>query len=99
LRREAVRLGLKLAPANGGDSICYAAHANSFLVRADGRLNKCTVALDLPANQVGRIHEDGTLELDRDRMLGWSLGLKTGDAGTLACPLRGVYTSEANTAR
>lgn len=115
LRREAVRLGLRLASANSGDPVCYAAHANSFLIRADGRLNKCTVALDLPANQVGRIHEDGTVGLHRERTLAWSRGLKTGDAATLACPLQGIesvattktaateplmlYTREANTAR
>lgn len=98
LRGESVRLGLRLAPANSGDPVCYAAHANSFLVRADGRLNKCTVALDLPANQVGRIHEDGTLELHRGRTLAWSRGLTTGDAGTLACPLQGIETAAAGAA-
>ena len=63
-------------------------------MRADGRLNKCTVALDHPANQVGRILEDGTLELDRDRTLAWSRGLDTGDAEELACPLQGIGRAE-----
>jgi uncharacterized protein len=94
LRDEASRLGLKLAQANAGDPVCYAAHANSFLIRADGRLNKCTVALDLPANQVGRIHEDGTLELDRKRTLAWSRGLDTDDAKALACPLQGINAAQ-----
>lgn len=92
LRGEAASLGLNLATANSGDPICYAAHANSFLIRADGRLNKCTVALDLPANHVGRIREDGTLELFRERTLAWARGLDTGDAKTLACPLQGIET-------
>lgn len=90
LRAQAASLGLKLAPQNAGDPICYAAQANSFLVRADGRLNKCTVALDHPANQVGWIHEDGTLDLDRGRALAWARGLESGQAKELACPLQGI---------
>lgn len=104
LRAQAASLGLRLAPQNGGDPICYAAQANSFLVRADGRLNKCTVALDSPANQVGWIREDGSLDLDRGRTLAWARGLDSGNAKELACPLQGIegpdrYTREANTAR
>jgi len=90
LRQRAEQLGLKLAGANAGEKICYAAHANSFLVRADGRLNKCTVALESPANQVGRIHEDGTVELTRERVLPWMRGLQSGEAAALACPLRKI---------
>lgn len=96
LREEAARLGLKLAQANAGDPVCYAAHANSFLVRADGRLNKCTVALELPANQVGRIREDGTLDLDRTKTLAWSRGLDSGSAKELACPLQGIGAVQAS---
>jgi uncharacterized protein len=110
LRRRAAELGLALASANGGDAICYATRANSFLIRADGRLNKCTVALDHPANQVGWMREDGTLDIDRGRTLAWARGLESGDAKTLACPLQGIgdalaagwrqrQMSEANTAR
>jgi uncharacterized protein len=90
LRRNAASLGIRLAGANSGEPICYAAHGNSFLVRADGRLNKCTVALDLPANQVGVIREDGTLELRQSRALAWMRGLRSGDPGALACPLQGI---------
>lgn len=90
LRQSAARLGIRLAGANSGEPICYAAHANSFLVRADGRLNKCTVALDLPTNQVGLIREDGTLELRQSRTLAWMRGLRSGDPGELACPLQGI---------
>lgn len=90
LRERATQVGLKLAGANSGEKICYAAHANSFLVRADGRLNKCTVALENPANQVGRIREDGTLELTRERVLPWMRGLQSGEAASLACPLHGI---------
>lgn len=35
--------------------ICYAAYPNGFVFRANGDIVKCTVALDHPNNQVGRI--------------------------------------------
>lgn len=68
--------------------MCYASKANAFVVRADGRVNKCTVALDHPGNQVGRLHEDGTLTLDKGLMLKWMRGLPSEEAGELRCPLR-----------
>ncbi len=61
------------------DGVCYAARGNSFLVRADGRLGKCTVALRHPKNDIGRIHEDGTLEIDAARAWPWMRGLASGD--------------------
>ncbi|MGE5178655.1 MAG: radical SAM protein [Bacteroidota bacterium] len=90
LRADAASLGLALASANTSDSICYAARANSFVVRADGRLNKCTVALDQPSNDVGRLEPDGTVRLRTDRMLPWMRGLASGEAEKLSCPLQGI---------
>jgi uncharacterized protein len=69
---------------------CYAARANSFVVRADGRVNKCTVVLDHPRNQVGRLHESGRLQLESGRMLDWMRGLSAGDALQMLCPMRGL---------
>ena len=45
------------------DSVCYAARGNSYVVRADGRLNKCTVALEHPNNLnlavfIGAVNQD-----------------------------------------
>lgn len=97
LRTAATSFGLTLAPANAGDSICYAARANSFVVRADGRLNKCTVALDHPANEVGRLEPDGTVRLRTDRMLPWMRGLASGEAKELSCPLQGITSWRPST--
>ncbi len=72
-----------------GDA-CYAAKANSFIVRADGRLSKCTVALDRPENDVGRLNADGTLALDRPRQRAWLRGLASGDTRELFCPMLGL---------
>lgn len=76
-------------------AICYASKANSFLVRANGRLNKCTQALEHPANQVGLIHEDGTLEITSQRMLMWMRGLRSAHPIELLCPMIGYADPSA----
>lgn len=89
LRYLASRLGLCQIEAKPSRPICYAAKANSFVVRADGRLNKCTVALEHPNNQVGRIREDGTVVLEKAPMLQWMRGLRSEDPAELKCPMIG----------
>lgn len=95
LKEYARSLGLKLFEVEPGHSICYAARANSFVVRANGRLNKCTVALEEPSNQVGMLHEDGAVELRPQPMTLWMRGLRSGDAAELKCPARGMATAAA----
>lgn len=75
--------------------ICYAARANSFVLRADGRLGKCTVALNDARNDVGHLNLDGTLEVKNERFFPWIRGLYTGNLDTLACPLHDVMSSQA----
>lgn len=65
---------------------CYAAHANSLVIRSDGTLAKCTVALGERANTVGRLLRDGTLSIDQDRFRVWLVGHCRGDLEFLACP-------------
>jgi uncharacterized protein len=88
---EAYARGRELAPYDVQSiaSICYASKANSFLVRADGRLNKCTKVLEHPANQVGRLREDGTLEISSEKMLRWMRGLRSAHPIELLCPMIG----------
>lgn len=71
---------------------CYAAAAYSFVVRSNGDLAKCTVALRHPQNRVGRLREDGTLELDQRKMRGWIRGVFSGDEQALRCPAAGYAT-------
>ena len=73
--------------AAGGNYICYAAKANSLLVRADGRIGKCTVALNDPRNDIGRLAEDGSVVIDNDKLRPWISGLGTLEVATLGCPL------------
>jgi uncharacterized protein len=67
--------------------VCYAAKPNQLLIRADGRLGKCTVALSSERNVVGRIETDGRVKLDADRMQFWTRGFLSGDPVELGCPL------------
>lgn len=55
-----------------GGLVCYAAKANSMVIRSDGTINKCTVALDADHNQVGRLHLDGSLDIDVDKFARWT---------------------------
>jgi len=90
LRRLAAARGIRQANVQQEDSICYAARGNSFVIRADGTVNKCTVALEHPRNRVGNLHPDGTLRLQADRVVPWMRGVKTADRAALACPMRGL---------
>ena len=53
------------------EAACYASKANSYVIRADGRIQKCTVALESDINNVGRIAQDGNLKLDQDKLKKW----------------------------
>lgn len=68
-------------------AMCYAGCANSFLIRADGRVGKCTVALADERNTVGRLTSNGRLELDSAKVLPWLRGLESFDLDVLRCPL------------
>jgi uncharacterized protein len=89
LRDLARQHGVEQCNLEHMDSVCYASRANSFVVRADGRLNKCCLALDDPANQVGRICADGSLEIS-PQVRPWLRGIWSGDAEALGCPRRGL---------
>ncbi len=81
-----------LSPVSEGDvvGICSAAKPNSFVIRSDGRLNKCSVALRHPDNQVGVLTPDGELELDGAKVPIWRRGLVSGDPEELICPAQGL---------
>lgn len=66
--------------------ICYASKPNSILIRADGRLGKCTVMFDNPMNDIGKIMEDGSLVIDNPRLRRWFHGLESMNLDALACP-------------
>jgi uncharacterized protein len=89
IRGKADRVDLVDANPTGLD-VCYAAKPNSLVVRADGRLAKCTVALSNSHNDIGRINPDGTLSVFNEKLGPWMRGWFTGDTAALACPLERV---------
>lgn len=70
--------------------ICYAAKPNSFAIRANGRLAKCTVALYDDRNDIGYLDTDGTIVIDNEKHRHWLKGWQTGDASLLGCPIGGL---------
>lgn len=88
LRSYAGSRGLNLMAVSPADAVCYAARADSYVVRANGDLNKCTVSLQHPNNRVGRLHEDGTVEVDAQKVLVWMRGLLSGNAAEMKCPMK-----------
>jgi uncharacterized protein len=80
-------------PAGEGEAdVCYAAAANSFGIRSDGRIVKCTTALDDARNDIGKIHESGKIELDPELVKMWMVGFHSGRPSELGCPLYKVRT-------
>lgn len=76
LDKSAIEKGLSvgnLAQGNlPGNGVCYAARPFNFIVGADGKLMKCTVSLDKDDNNVvGRIGDDGEMELDIEKLARW----------------------------
>jgi len=69
---------------------CYASAANSYVVRSNGELAKCTVALRHPENRVGVLLDDGAVTLDAEKMMGWMRGVFSGESEALACPMNGL---------
>lgn len=67
--------------------ICYAAKPNSIMVRANGGIGKCTVALNDDRNAIGRINEDGTLEISNTKLQKWFHGYADLSEKSLGCPL------------
>jgi uncharacterized protein len=56
-----------------GALACYASRPYHFIIGADGKLMKCSVALDTnDANVVGKITPNGSLEVDEDKFTFWT---------------------------
>ena len=89
-RAPAPRSDATAPPGPGHGEVCYATRGNHFVVRSDGRLCKCTIVLDHPMNQVGRLHDDGTVEISAAAMKPWMRGLWSGRESELLCPMMGL---------
>ncbi len=79
-----------------GSLACYAARPNHFIIGADGKVMKCTVALDTKeANIVGRITADGELDMDEEKLAFWTEPVFTGNSKCQKCVILPVCQSLA----
>jgi uncharacterized protein len=51
--------------------ICYSSCKNGYIIRPDGRIEKCTIALDDPANLVGIVDVGKGFIIDEEANLKW----------------------------
>ena len=70
-----------------GPYVCYAAQTNSIVIRANGTLAKCTVALSGERNSLGLLLDDGSLHFEDEKLKLWTRGLKSNDLMELKCPM------------
>lgn len=70
------------------NNVCYASKANSFVIRANGDIGKCTVALYDSRNKVGHLHDNGKIIIEKEKINPWLKGIKNLDLETMACPLK-----------
>lgn len=72
---------------------CYAAKPNSLVIRANGKIAKCTVAFNDPRNDVGTLNADGSVSLNKDLMRAFMAGFETMDMKKLDCPVWSIPKS------
>lgn len=66
--------------------ICYAAKPNSFVIRSDGSIAKCTVSLGSPHNNVGQLMADGSIKFNDSSLQRWFYGYRDLKPDMLSCP-------------
>ncbi len=89
LRDRIKKSGLHIYKINNIE-MCYAASMSQYLIRANGYIGKCTVALYDDKNIIGKINSDGTIIIDKDKLKYWIRGNFSNNIGELKCPLKYV---------
>ena len=74
---------------------CYASLPNHFVIRANGKVQKCTVALYDERNDVGELTPDGSFRWhSQERLASWSAGLLEGNLEKMQCPWRAMQKAD-----
>lgn len=89
LEELAQQFGLSITADEGG--VCYAAMPNSFVIRTDGSLLKCTVALDDERNIIGKIASGG-VEVDNEKHFPWIQSFFENNEKGMSCPAGNVLS-------
>lgn len=71
-----------------GNLACYAGKPNHYVIGSDGTVYKCTVALDLPSNKIGRMLSNGSLEIKKGAEDIWVTNNSLNDSVCFKCALR-----------
>lgn len=66
--------------------ICYASKPNSLVIRANGDIAKCTVALYDDGNRIGQLLTNGEIRIDQEKFRWWIRGFASLKAEELTCP-------------
>ena len=66
--------------------VCYATKPNSYVIRANGTVSKCTVDLQRDKNVIGCLEEDGSISQDMDKVNYWIRGIFSDNEDQLLCP-------------
>lgn len=90
--RELMQPG-KTQPNENDHPVCYAAKPNSYLIRSDGRIGKCTVMLKDSRNTIGHIDASGAMHIDDRKLSPWLRGWEQFDAFSLSCPMQTLSES------
>lgn len=69
---------------NNANYVCYASKANSYVIRSNGIIQKCTVALDDDRNNIGKLTSSGDLCIDSNKHRLWLF------TNTKDCPLQSL---------
>ncbi|PLO80146.1 hypothetical protein CWN03_26250, partial [Klebsiella quasipneumoniae] len=75
------------------DYICYAAKLNSFVIRSNGQIAKCTVALNSEVNNIGILKSDGRMDLNKEKLMAWGGALFNSEVSIRACPTEYAHRS------
>jgi uncharacterized protein len=81
------KFGTKQNVTESENYVCYASKPNSLIIRANGDVSKCTVALYDERNKIANLQPDGTIKLISGRLAPWVRGLEFLDFEALGCPL------------
>ena len=68
------KIGMKVIRGDSGpfSKICYASYPYGFVFRSSGKIEKCTVCLDHPKNQIGYVDRDRGVIIDASANALWT---------------------------
>lgn len=63
--------GTQFQALNPGSSMCLFTDINTFLIDSEGTIRKCSCLLDLDENRIGKVADDGSVQIDFSEKAKW----------------------------